>query len=171
MVKNIIIGMAVLCTVAFVSSTARADKAKYVGVKMCMPCHRGAAKGMQAEIWEKSAHAKAFKTLESPEADKIAKTKGLKTAAKDAPECLKCHTTDSAHASDGVGCETCHGPGSEYKTMAIMKDKAKAVAAGLVIAENDPKLCQRCHNSESPTFKGFDYKAMWDKIKHPIPKK
>lgn len=72
---------------------------------------------------------------------------------------------------DGVQCEACHGPGSDYKTMSVMKDKEKAVAAGLVLG--DEKLCKTCHNEESPTFdkeKGFDYQAMWALIAHPMPK-
>lgn len=170
MLKNILITVTALCLmVLFTSPTRSEDAAKYVGVKMCAACHRGTAKGSQAEIWEKSDHAKAYKTLETPEADKIAKDKGLKTAAKDSPACLKCHTVGGG--KDGVTCEACHGPGSEYKSLAVMKDRAKAIAAGLLIASNDPKVCEKCHNPESPSFKKFDYKVSWEKIKHPLPKK
>jgi uncharacterized paraquat-inducible protein A len=170
MMKQIIVVIVVICTIVFFEAQVQAQgKAKYVGAKMCAPCHRGAQKGSQAEIWEKSNHAKAYKTLETPEADKIAKEKGLKTAAKDSPACLKCHTVGDG--KDGVTCEACHGPGSEYKSMAVMKDRAKALAAGLIIASNDPKVCEKCHNSESPTYKKFEYKVSWEKIKHPMPKK
>jgi hypothetical protein len=170
MMRQLIVVMTVICAIAVFTPQIHAQaKAKYVGEKMCAPCHRGAQKGSQAEIWEKSDHAKAYKTLETPEADKIAKEKGLKTAAKDSPACLKCHTIGDG--KDGVTCEACHGPGSEYKSMAVMKDRAKALASGLLIASNDPKVCEKCHNSESPTFKKFDYKASWEKIKHPMPKK
>ena len=98
--------------------------------------------------------------------------------ASEAPECLECHVTgykaDKAltaalKVEDGVQCEACHGPGSDYKSIPVMKDKAKAEAAGLVLSVDDPKLCTQCHNSKSPTFKEFNYKASWDKIKHPIP--
>jgi uncharacterized paraquat-inducible protein A len=170
MMKQIIVVMTVICAMVFFEVQVQAQgKAKYVGVKMCAPCHRGAQKGSQAEIWEKSDHAKAYKTLETPEADKIAKEKGLKTAAKDSPACLKCHTVGDG--KDGVTCEACHGPGSEYKSMAVMKDRAKALAAGLIIPANDLKVCEKCHNSESPTYKKFDYKASWEKIKHSMAKK
>jgi hypothetical protein len=37
---------------------------KYVGVKLCGACHRGEKKGMVLEIWQKSKHALAYKTLE-----------------------------------------------------------------------------------------------------------
>jgi Cytochrome c554 and c-prime len=150
---------------------------KYVGVTMCSACHRSEKAGKQFDIWKGSAHASAFKTLQTPKADEIAKAKGLKTKASESPECLECHVTaygaDKALTSalkqeDGVQCETCHGAGSDYKSIPIMKDKAKAEAAGLVLAADDPKLCEKCHNSKSPTYKEFKYKEAWDKIKHPI---
>ena len=72
---------------------------------------------------------------------------------------------------DGVQCEVCHGPGSDYKSVTVMKDKEKALAAGLIVSKDDPKLCEKCHNSESPSFKEFKYKVMWEKIKHTIPAK
>ena len=151
---------------------------KYVGVTMCSVCHKTEKAGKQFDIWKSTAHAGAFKTLESPKAEEVAKAKSLKVKASEAPECLECHVTgykaDKALSAalkmeDGVQCEACHGPGSDYKSIPVMKDKAKAEAAGLVLAVGDPKLCTQCHNSKSPTFKEFNYKASWDKIKHPIP--
>jgi hypothetical protein len=151
---------------------------KYVGVTMCSVCHKTEKAGKQFDIWKSTAHASAFKTLESPKAEEVAKAKGLKVKASEAPECLECHVTgykaDKAltaalKVEDGVQCEACHGPGSDYKSIPVMKDKAKAEAAGLVLAVDDPKLCTQCHNSKSPTFKEFKYKEAWDKIKHPIP--
>ena len=169
MLKRILLSIIISSVALFLPSSANAQgKAKFVGAKACMVCHRGASKGMVADIWEKSPHAQAYKTLESPEADKIAKAKGLKTAAKESPECLKCHVVGDM--KDGVTCEACHGAGSEYKSMTIMKDKQKALAAGLIIPTNDPKVCQKCHNPESPTYKKFDYQTFWTKIKHPISK-
>jgi excinuclease UvrABC ATPase subunit len=154
---------------------------KYVGVKTCGMCHKADNKGKQLGIWEASKHSKAFKTLESEESQKIAQEKGLKNGANESPECLKCHVTgygmDAAlfdpkfDMKDGVQCEACHGPGSDYRVMSVMKDKDKALAAGLVVP--DEKTCMTCHNEESPTFdkdKGFDFKAMWAQIAHGIPK-
>jgi len=35
--------------------------------------------------------------------------------------------------------------------------------------ENNEELCKKCHNEESPTFKGFKFDEMWTKIKHDKP--
>ena len=107
----------------------------YVGVKNCSLCHKSEKKGNQFGVWQKSKHAEAFKTLSSDTANAIAKVKGLKKTASESPECLECHaiTADAKLMADGVQCEMCHGAGSSYKNMTIMKDSVKAVAAGLVI--------------------------------------
>lgn len=160
------------------------DKNQYVGVKTCSMCHKKPEQGEQLKIWEASAHSKAYQTLQTAEADKIAKEKGIKGKAVEAAECLTCHVTafdaDKAligkrfKVEDGVQCETCHGAGSEYKSKKIMEDHAKAVAAGMTDYKDEAAIeahCRTCHNDKSPTFKGFKFKEMWAKIKHPIPKK
>jgi hypothetical protein len=155
----------------------------YVGVKQCAPCHRTEKQGKQVPIWEGSKHSKAFQTLKTAQAQEVAKKAGVKVAAHEAPECLRCHVTGVGVPAtalkptfvkdDGVQCETCHGPGSDYKTMAIMRDRAKAVAAGMIpilVADGSAeKQCRSCHNPESPTFKGFNFKEDWAKIAHPTP--
>jgi DnaJ-class molecular chaperone len=80
----------------------------------------------------------------------VAATKaGLSRVGSDT--CETCHDVQfaswatSAHArrTPPLDCEDCHGPGSEYKTMSVMKDPAKARAAGLVIP--DRSFCSQCH--------------------------
>ncbi len=151
----------------FLVSISTFAQNKYVGVKMCGMCHKGEKKGSQLEIWQKSEHAKAFEVLKSAAAEKIKKD------ASKAADCLECHaiTADAKLTPDGVQCELCHGAGSAYKS--VMKDKAKAIAAGLVDFKDNAaieKTCKKCHNEKSPTFKGFKFEQMWAKIKHPIPK-
>jgi hypothetical protein len=68
-----------------------------------------------------------------------------------ADKCRVCHKVQhaswvaSGHAkrTPPLDCEGCHGPGSEYKAMNVMKDPKKARAAGLV----DPgaAYCGKCH--------------------------
>ncbi|MCF8262255.1 MAG: cytochrome c family protein [Melioribacteraceae bacterium] len=164
----------------FAVTTNAQDKFEYVGVKTCGMCHKKADDGEQLKIWEASAHANAYKTLQTEEADKIAAEKGFKTKAAETADCLKCHV--SGHGvdakligkkfkmEDGVQCETCHGPGSEYKSKKVMENREEAVKNGMLVFEDvDKELCQTCHNEESPTFVKFDYKEMWAKIAHPIP--
>ena len=173
-------GMLILCTV--ILGTMSWAQNKYVGVKTCAMCHKSDKQGKQFDIWQSSKHAQAYKTLTTARADSIAKTKGLKKAASESTECLQCHVVghDSADLAektfdykDGVQCETCHGAGSGYKSITVMKDKAKAMAAGLKLAKDDAeieKLCRTCHNEKSPVFKGFKFEEKWAKIKHPKPK-
>ncbi len=173
----------IACAALFFTAGMGQEKAtyKYEGVKVCGPCHKMEKTGNQFAVWQKSAHAGAYKTLTTAKADEIAKGKGLKKPAAESPECLGCHivTADAAtfdktfDVKDGVQCEVCHGPGSGYKTMATMKDKAKSIAAGLTEYKDDAAKeakCKTCHNDKSPTFKSFDFKKAWDKIKHPVPK-
>ncbi len=154
---------------------------KYIGVDKCAAtCHKGDTKGKQLEIWQDSKHSQAYKDLQTPEADKIAKDKGFTTAAAETPQCLKCHTLgkdidpaeleDTFDKTQGVQCETCHGPGSEYKKLSIMKDKELAKQNGLIIHTEKEAFCTTCHNSESPTFKSFNYEESWAKIQHSKPK-
>jgi len=166
----LVLGLSFLLAVV----TSVAAEHKYVGYKQCI-CHKGPARGDQVGIWQKSAHANAYKSLLTKEADEIAKKKGLKVAAKDVPQCLECHLTGGGKIAtlakeNGVQCETCHGPGSDYKAMNVMKDMKLAMEKGLILAKDDPKLCEKCHNKQSPTFKGFDYKKYWAKIAHPLKK-
>jgi hypothetical protein len=167
--------MKLLLIVFFVVPIIVIGQNKYVGVKSCSPCHKNEKKGNQFGVWQKSKHAEAMKTLSTDTAQAIAKIKGLKTNPAESKECLECHaiTTDAKLTPDGVQCEICHGAGSAYKNMAVMKDKAKAIKAGLIEFKDDAaieKKCRSCHNEKSPTFKHFDFKEMWAKIKHPIPK-
>lgn len=171
--KLILVLAAVVLFAAGVSSAQN----KYVGVKKCAMCHDKMAKGNAYAMWEKSKHSKAFETLKSKEADEIAKKKGLKTAAAESPECLKCHVSgggkaEGATKTEGVTCEGCHGPASAYLMVHNKKgNEAKAKEAGLVLSADEGKLCEKCHNSESPTFKGFKFKEMWPKVEHKLASK
>jgi nitrate/TMAO reductase-like tetraheme cytochrome c subunit len=157
---------------------------KYVGVKTCGMCHKTGKQGKQLDRWKDTKHAAAYKSLLTDKADQVAKEKGSEKPAAESPECLKCHVTaygvdakmvdKSFDSKNGVQCEACHGPGSAYKSMAIMKDKAKAIAAGLKAFKDEKAIeefCKTCHNEESPTYKEFKFADMWAKIKHPVPKK
>jgi hypothetical protein len=150
----------------------------FIGAEKCKMCHNSPAKGAQYTKWAESKHAKAYATLAGEEAKKIATAKGIADPQK-APECLRCHVTangapaanltDKYKIEDGVGCESCHGPGGDYWKIETMKDLEKAKVAGLAIPTE--ATCKECHNAEGPTFKGFEFAAMKAKIAHPNPQK
>ena len=150
---------------------------KYVGVDKCKACHKLEKYGNQQEIWEKSKHAQAFAVLATEKAKESAKKLGVDDPQK-SDKCLKCHVTGfgaAAEAKDvtfkmeeGVGCEACHGPGSDYKTMAIMKDQKAAIASGLIVPNE--KTCKKCHTAEGNDFyKEFNYEKFFAQIAHPGP--
>lgn len=157
MKKTLMIFIAILFLFSLVTS------AEYVGAKKCKMCHKGEKKGNVFEKWMERKHSKAFETLKKDGKEKD-------------PACLECHTTafnkggykldDPDNVKfEGVGCESCHGPGSEYKKMSIMKDKAKSMAAGLI--EPTEKVCVTCHDpKKSDTAKPFKKDEYFKKIDH-----
>jgi len=164
--------------VSLTSFVFAAGEAHYIGADKCAKmCHKSSTKGEQYGIWQKSKHAQAFATLATPEAAEAAKKAGVTGDPQKAEACVKCHVTgyeaaatlkDSTYSTkDGVSCEACHGAGSAYAKLSIMKDKKAAIAAGLI--EPTEAVCVKCHNKESPFFKSFVYADMAKKIAHPKP--
>jgi YVTN family beta-propeller protein len=157
-----------------VSAVAADDPGpKYVGVQVCAGCHKGAAMGYQFSHWRLSAHARAYAVLATPAAKEIAKENGVNGDPQVSPDCLVCHTTppgpsengflDSYSVADGVGCESCHGAGSEYVAEAIMHDPRAAYASGL--KRVTPETCMACH--EQAHGKTFDVDSGLEQIAHP----
>ena len=153
--------------------TGKSSRPKYAGVAACAKCHRGAGMGYQFSTWRMSPHARAYAVLAGPAAEPIAKKMSVKKDPTAAAECLKCHATgyldpaggvlDSYEIGQGVGCEACHGPGSEYSPKAVMKDKDAAKAAGL--KSPSAKTCLACHGNAHG--KKFDYAKALKLIAHP----
>lgn len=121
---------------------AEKGKAHYVGNDECAICHEE-----EQAVWEKTGHAKAYKTLVDDH-----KEFNL--------DCVGCHVTgyDQPGGSTvtyvenlkDVGCETCHGPGSLH---AADEDKP-----GLIQLQPDPQSCvTECHHP--PHVEGFDPEA------------
>ncbi len=146
---------------------------KYIGVEACFPCHSGLQTGYQFSRWRLTAHARAYATLSTPAAQERAKQQGLTEEPQNSAACLKCHATvadpkpgsflSSFSPSEGVGCEACHGAGSEYSLQAIMLDKGAAKAAGLKPVARS--TCLACH--ENAHGKPFDFDRAWKEIEHP----
>jgi len=149
---------------------------QYIGAKGCASCHKSKATGNQYASWEATAHARAYQTLGTPAAAELAKKLGIDSDPQTVPRCLACHTTaagvlkgrlaESFDVAEGVQCEACHGPGSEYSKIQHMIKHETALQVGLEVP--NAKTCTKCHNEESPTFKGFDYTSALKKIAHPL---
>jgi hypothetical protein len=175
--KTLLKSLVIVISLSLIGGNAMyAQQFKYIGADKCKMCHNKPEKGDQYKKWAESLHAQSLKSLSSPAALEYAKKNGIADPAKDA-KCLKCHSTygsvDAAQIAtllptEGVSCESCHGPGSMYKSPAIMKNKDQAVKSGLVIPTQ--ATCEKCHNKENPYFKPFDYAKMSAKIAHPAPK-
>jgi hypothetical protein len=179
MKKLLVILMITGLIAAFVIPVLAAD-AQYIGAKKCMMCHKSEKRGDQWGKWSNGPHAKAFETLKSEESKAIAKKMGIDDPTT-SDKCLKCHVTAHGVAAaqkaetfsidEGVGCEACHGPGSLYKSMKVMK----ALTAGtqdhaeVAFKAGDEATCLTCHNEESPTYKPFDFAKRWAEIAHNIP--
>ncbi|ATB49829.1 cytochrome c family protein [Corallococcus macrosporus] len=109
----------------------------FVGNEPCRTCHEDAF-----PVWEKSKHHHAWETLEQ-----VGKQFHL--------NCVGCHVTgweqaggvcrlDKVTGREDVGCESCHGPGSEH---------AEAPGTDNIIGSPGERVCITCHNAEnSPHF-------------------
>jgi YVTN family beta-propeller protein len=155
----------------------------YIGSQACGQCHDGPTMGHQFSKWRLSGHAKAYAALSLPEAKEITKLSGITEEPHRAKMCLGCHATASEeedwrhgeqfHLQDGLQCEACHGPGSEYATQEIMRDKNRALANGLRLLRNDDcMICHRVKGSHEAVLKREPFKLedALRRIAHPIPK-
>jgi YVTN family beta-propeller protein len=125
----------------------------YIGAATCGQCHHDNSGRNQFNRWYRTAHASAYATLPLAVSEQIAKLSGIEEDAWHSPVCLGCHATASDSESweqdhtfypqDGIQCEFCHGPGSEYADADIMGDRTKALNAGLRLPGAD--FCRRCH--------------------------
>jgi hypothetical protein len=165
----------IILLVAVLAIFLAAQDRPYVGAAGCKLCHKSELQGRQYTIWEASLHAKSFANLSTDKAAEIGKATGVANPAENL-HCLGCHAPLAAKApeltAEGVSCEVCHGPGSAYRKLAVMQDKAKAVANGLVVDADAGAIetrCLKCH--QNAHGKAFDFKTAWDLIKHPAPAK
>ena len=151
-----------LCMISILCTVSTAQEFKYIGAVKCKMCHNKPEKGEQYKKWAEGPHAKAMEKLKGADATN--------------PKCMKCHSTaasvdaslvETITVAEGVSCESCHGPGSGYKTIPIMKDRTQSQAKGLILP--DEKVCKKCHNEESPFYKGFNFAEYSAKIAHRDP--
>jgi YVTN family beta-propeller protein len=135
---------------------AQARHPVYVGARVCARCHDGPQAGHQFSLWLLAKHSMAYATLAMPESKEIAELSGIRLDPQESFTCLGCHSSgaqaeawekdDTFRVEDGVQCETCHGPGSEYIDADVMADREAAMAAGLRTPNRD--TCLRCHKTK-----------------------
>ncbi len=165
-----VLGLAALYPAAFALGNP-----SFEGVASCAgsTCH-GRAEGNGAVVrqdeiatWQEpsspsGAHSRAYAVLGGRRGQQIAASLGLGDA-QSAPACLGCHSTYAPvgqrgakfTATDGVGCESCHGPsGGSWlaEHYALPATHASNIAAGLTALDN-PKtranVCLDCHYGSS----------------------
>ena len=152
---------------------AKTPSPQYVGSAACMTCHSDSEHGNPYVQWMQSRHGHAYWRLGADWALFLGKLRpqyaDLENPISD-DRCLLCHVTgrqddnalyaDSFREAEGVGCESCHGPGSLYVDPEIMTDHEAFLAAGGRIP--DEKTCRSCHRRSEQ----FDYAEMSPKVAH-----
>ncbi len=101
----------------------------YVGSNACQPCHSDVY-----SAWKSSKHASLFK----PPADS-------------SPVCNGCHTTqmnglNQTLEEDYVGCEACHGPGSDHVNHGGDAEE--------IVSSKSADICGRCHSGNQSNESG-----------------
>lgn len=171
MTRPMIHALAAVVVFAILAGSAAAEP-RFEGRKKCQNCHKS-----QGESWAETAHAKAMESLK-PKTREKAKLKAKLDPKKDYTKdkkCVGCHVDGfgeeygySIQEPDkfltGVGCESCHGAGSDYRKIhrkageRFEKAKETAPRQDLVEAGQDfqfEEKCNACHlNYEGSTWKG-----------------
>ncbi len=148
---------------------------QFVGSGKCAECHDDAY-----DIWKDTSHAHGTDSLVNPP-----ERRGL--ARHFDPECLSCHVTgwnpqkfypyvsgytdlEQSKHLHGVGCEDCHGPGSEHVAVEsgekqVAQDVRDALRKQMQLPlAKAQEQCVQCHDLDnSPEFKFDEY---WPQVEH-----
>ena len=173
--RNIAIGLgaagllAALVVIFLIGPRATAQDSRvsggtYVGVATCggTTCHgRSHADGPivrqdELMLWQDpataaGAHSRAWDVLRDERSREIGRRLGIGDPST-APMCLGCHATPAGRrgvrfqTSDGVGCESCHGPASGWLSThyAVGGTHAANVSRGLVPLDNPRARAAQC---------------------------
>ncbi|MFC1499548.1 ankyrin repeat domain-containing protein [Candidatus Zixiibacteriota bacterium] len=159
-------------TVSAVKVVDTSEGFSYVGSPACFPCHQNGPGDGPAGHWIASRHSRAFHTLTTDQSRALAASReDYRDITEPSTEqrCLMCHVTAAQNPlavfrtegiqSQGVGCEACHGPGSDYMDPEIMADREAFLANGGQIP--DILTCRTCHRDEA-----FDFLPRLERINH-----
>lgn len=153
------------CSALSFAQTAEAPR--YTGPGSCASpaCHGSVQVKTETSVQQneystwvvKDKHARAFANLSNDVAKRIARLMGLKQPDTE-PRCLACHALDvpealrarTFDATDGVSCESCHGPASNWLGKHTEKGWGyeKSVALGMKDLRdpaNRAENCLECH--------------------------
>jgi len=155
-------------TVAASPATDTREPVKYIGPGSCAAtsCHGSVKPVAGSRILQneystwilQDKHSKAYQALTGDVGKRMARILKLGTKPEEAPKCLACHalyTTAEQRGrafeiSEGVSCESCHGPASAWLGPHTTRDwpHEKSVALGMrdtrnVVARTN--LCLECH--------------------------
>ena len=181
--RSLVVALLVVSTAA-TPSLAQPKEPVYVGARACAECHSGPSAGHQFSIWRQSPHAKAYATLSMPESKEIARLSGIPEDPHVSRVCLGCHITaadaeewerdETFRIEDGVQCEMCHGPGSEYMAESVMSNRDLALERGLRLPS--ARDCMICHGPKGShdTVLGpavYDVEEALTRIAHAKPEK
>lgn len=160
-----------------VESPARAVQGDYVGSAKCSGCHEDAY-----EKWRETRHSTAWKSISlDPPTDHTA------NPPRDCdPDCVSCHVvgwngvehvpynggyTDMKTTSHlaNVGCESCHGPGSNHIAAELGNDQTvqTKLREAMRLGDNVKQNCYSCHDADNSP--NFDFDTYYEKIDHSEP--
>ncbi|MEW6749600.1 MAG: multiheme c-type cytochrome [Candidatus Latescibacterota bacterium] len=149
-------------------------RAAYVGSQTCGACHEAAyAK------WRQTGHARSYLGLRQETAYAMDLMRDVATVGGPARNgrCLSCHATGHAAPAarrepgfrlrEGVGCEGCHGPGSEH--VGAMQGHLSVAGLGLTQRPTD-ESCQQCHRPQRSHERlgrpPFSFPRAWEAVAH-----
>lgn len=160
-----------------VESPERQVKGDYIGAAKCGSCHSDAY-----DIWRDSRHSTSWKSLSSdPPTEHTANPPRVSD-----PDCVSCHVVGwngPAHVPyltgyadmkatphlANVGCESCHGPGSNHATAELGSDSElqTRLRDAIRVGDNVKQICFSCHDDDnSPSFEFEEY---YQQIDHTLP--
>jgi hypothetical protein len=159
---------------------------QYQGAGACRDCHMKPTGDFHlgaSQVWEHHVHSSAYQTLKREYTREIARrTRGIDDPINDW-RCVKCHTTafgaDESQIGEGysneqgVTCEVCHGPSSEYANVDHGPDVPNREAMGFRILKDltgRREVCTSCHNPASPTYVPFNLREFSRDIAHWVDK-